>query len=303
MPTSHHGKHRHHIVVSAENNCYMAWQCKLFHYSCVSRLGVIPVIIVHALERKCHPYFADIISAGGIVRSAPSFRTTKLGHDYSPRNTPGTLLQASKIGYDPNDFIVLCDADMIFVRPLTFQHTLASERSFSLDYQREMVQRAAQTLGISTKTLEQNLGKIECAVPHVIPVAYAEQLAKAWLEAIDAFALPGVWETSMYAFGLAIVKLGLRMKLMRDVALNDEPYEAPGRSKIIHYAYGDDLWNKRHYWGNRSAHKIWEPSFDVPQGTILAEIVKQIREASVFYAKASNISNPLNVVHTFRTAS
>jgi hypothetical protein len=285
MPASPQGKRRHHVVVSAENNSYMAWQCKLFHYSCVSRLGVIPVILVHSLERKCHPYFADIIAAGGIVRSAPSFRTTKFGHDYSPRNTPGTLLQASRMGYNRNDFIVLCDPDMIFVRPLTFEHTLASERSASLDYEQKSVQRVARSLGISPKTLEQNLGKIECAVPHVIPVAYAEQFANAWLDAIDAFS-PGVWETSMYAFGFAAVKLGLRLKLRSDVALNDEPYEAPGRAKIIHYAYGDDLWNKRHYWESRSAHRVWQPSFDVPQRTILAEIVKQIREARAFYAKA-----------------
>jgi hypothetical protein len=285
MPTSPDGKRRHHVVVSAENNCYMAWQCKLFHYSCVSRLGVVPVIVVHSLERKCHPYFADIISAGGIVRSAPSFRKTKLGHDYSPRNTPGTLLQASLIGYDREDFIVLCDPDMIFVRPLTFQQTLASERCTSLDYQQKMVQRVARTLGISTKTLDQNLGKIECAVPHVIPVAYAEQFAKAWLDAIDAFT-PGVWETSMYAFGLALVKLGLRLKLMREVALNDEQYLVPRNAKIIHYAYGDDVWNKRHYWERRSAHKVWQPNSDVPQGTILAEIVKQIREARAFYAQS-----------------
>jgi hypothetical protein len=284
MATSHR-KGRHHVVVSAENNCYMAWQCKLFHYSCVSRLGIIPVIVVHSLERKCHPYFADIISAGGIVRSAPSFRTTKLGHEYSPRNTPGTLLQASLIGYDRNDFIVLCDPDMIFVRSVTFQHSLAGERSTGLDYQQEAVQKVARTLKISAKTIRQNSGKIECAVPHVIPVAYAEHFAKAWLDAIDAFA-PGVWETSMYAFGLTTVKLGLRLKLTRDVALNDEQYEVPGAAKIIHYAYGDDNWNKRHYWQRRAAHKVWQPNFDAPPGTILAEIIKQIREARIFYAKA-----------------
>ena len=275
----------HHIVVSSENNSYMAWQCKLFHYSCVSRLGLVPVFIVHSLERKWHPYFSDIVEAGGIVRSAPSYRTTRRGHDYSPRNTPGTLLEAAQIGYDRGDYIVLCDADMIFLSRIKFNYTFAAEGCTNLDYDQAGPRRAAQRLGIDGATLRRSRGKIECAVPHVIPVTHARSFADAWLEAIDSFD-PGIWETSMYAFGLATLRLGLRLKLTYDVALNDEQhFENAGTAKIIHYAYGDDTWNKRHYWEARAAKKVWYPTVKAREGTVLSEIVKQIREARDFYSR------------------
>src|SRR5258705_141738 len=133
----------------------MAWQCKLFHYSCVAHLGLIPVFIVHELDRRWHRYFQDI------------------------------------------------DAD---------------------------------TLGNGSHA-------VECAVPHVVPVRYAANLAERWLEAIDAFR-PGVWQTSMYAFGFAVLKLKLALSLTRFVALNDEPYERVGRASIIQYSYGNERWNK-----------------------------------------------------------
>jgi hypothetical protein len=138
---------KHHIVVSAENNCYMAWQCKLFYYSCVTHLGANPVFIVHELDRRWHRYFRDIVAAGGIVRSAPTYRQTANGYDYSPRNTAGTLVQAAMIGYSSGDFIVLCDADMIFLRKIRFPATFAAEGCTNLDYEDKRVRAAAVKFG------------------------------------------------------------------------------------------------------------------------------------------------------------
>jgi hypothetical protein len=277
---------KHHIVVSAENNCYMAWQCKLFHYSCLNYLGLRPVFVVHALDQEWHPYFRDIVSAGGIVRAAPNYRVTANGHDYSPRNTPGTLMQAGRMGYPPNDLIVLCDADMIFLRDITFPRTFASEGCSNLNYEQKAVRVAASKFGIEPALLRRRKRSLECAVPHVVPVHYAAVLSKIWLEAIDCFD-PGVWQTSMYAFGFAVIRLKLRLALTRLVALNDEPLEKIGRAKIIHYSYGDKSWNKRDYWHNGNLPRVWRPSAQAPRGTVLGEIISQIRAAAVFYGNGS----------------
>lgn len=277
---------KHHIVVSAENNSYMAWQCKLFHFSCVQHLGRRPVFIVHALNPDWHPYFCDIVAAGGVVRGAPSYRAMANGHDYSPRNTAGTLLQAGLIGYPKDDFVVLCDADMIFLRNVAFPCTLAAESCANLDYDQEPVRAAAVRFGIEHRLLDKRKHSIECAVPHVVPVRSAATLAKTWLEAIDCFE-PGVWQTSMYAFGFAALRLNLKIALTRLVALNDEPDEKVGRAKIIHYAYGDKKWNKRNYWHSGNLHKVWRPSVDAQGGTVSGEIVSQIRAAATFYANSS----------------
>ena len=51
------GKHR--IVVSAENTAYSGWQAKLFYYSCITRAGHRPTIVVHQTGREWHPEFHD----------------------------------------------------------------------------------------------------------------------------------------------------------------------------------------------------------------------------------------------------
>src|SRR6185436_484904 len=64
----------HQIVVSAENNPYVAWQCKLFYFSCVTRTSHRPVIIVHDLGGEWHPDFYELARAGCSIYSAPNHR-------------------------------------------------------------------------------------------------------------------------------------------------------------------------------------------------------------------------------------
>lgn len=274
---------KNHIIVSAENNAYLAWQCKLFHHSCVSRLGQCPVFLVHQWDQNWHPDFVDIVNAGGIVRSVPSYRMTGAGEDYSPRNTAGTLLQASMMGYSRSDFIVLCDPDMIFVRRPTFPSRLSAEYYSYLNYDQKDVRAAARRLGITAEQLEQRKRDVSCGVPHVIPVACARDLAELWLEAIDAFT-PGLWEISMYAFGLAVIKLGLTLELTNLVTINYASDHPLGRADVVHYCHGDDRWSKRSYFSNRLGKRVWDAPVQASRGTVLSEIVSQIREARSFYS-------------------
>ena len=273
---------RYRIVVCAENSPYLAWQAKLFHFSCVSRLTRSPIIVVHDCGSKWRRDFQELANAGAIVSRAPSYRITSNGDDYSPRNTAGTLLHAAELCSAQDEFIVLCDPDMIFVRQPDFSRSLSGEYYGYVNYDRKLVRRAAKKIGIRLEVLDRQKEELCCGVPYVIPVAAAKQLAEAWLQAMDEVS-PREWEDQMSAFGLAVVKLGLRITLTDMMNHNYWPNAVVNRD-VIHYCYGDKTWNKRNYFTARQARKVWSPAA-AQQGTILAELFSQIREARDFYSR------------------
>jgi hypothetical protein len=274
------GKHR--IVVSAENNPYMAWQCKLFHYSCVSRVGLTPTFVVHDYGETWQPGFREIVAAGGVVRGAPSYALTARGRDYAPRNTPGTLLHAAEMFEGADEFIVLCDPDMIFIEKPGFARTLSGEFYNYMCYEQEVVQEAARRFGVSPAEVA---GREElcCGVPYVIPVAVARPLAEAWLEAVDVFPRP-IWESVMYALGFAVARLKMSLKLTHLVGERCRMGSRP-EGDMIHYCYSGDTWDKRRFFTEEEAGGVWEARGRARRGTILAEILTQIREARKFYAR------------------
>src|SRR4051794_26007215 len=97
------------VVISAEANSYMAWQCKLAHYSCLSRFGQAPVFIVHDAEEKDIPDWKEITATGGAIFKAPSYRQTSRGMDYACRNAAGTLLEAARVIGSETTSLLLCD--------------------------------------------------------------------------------------------------------------------------------------------------------------------------------------------------
>lgn len=269
------------IIVSAENNEYMAWQCQLFYFSCVSRLNHTPIIIVHQSGEEWAPGFIRIAKAGGIVRSAPSYRINAMGVSYPPRNTAGTLLHALDMNFWKDDFFVLCDPDMLFMRKPRLPKTLAAERYSYLDYGKRDVQAAVRNFSLDPSLVLRHEQKIRCGVPYVIPVREAERLARAWLDAIDAFEA-SVWEGVMYAFGLAVLKLGLDITLMQTTDTNFWPRGKLKRA-ILHYCYGDRTWSKRRFWTKDKAQEVWKAYGSAPLGTPLGELLHQIKEARDFY--------------------
>jgi hypothetical protein len=273
----------HLIVVSAENNPYMAWQCKLFHFSCLTRVNLVPVFIVHKADEGWHDGFREIVRAGGIVRSAPNYRFTPSKFNYPPRNTAATLLHVARMLDDRKENIVLCDPDMIFVRPSVFPRALAGDYYSYLDYDRDEVKLASRRIGIADGALKQRGDELCCGVPYVIPVSLAAPLAQAWLEAIDAFP-PRLWEISMYAFGLATLKLDLRISLTHSIDHNYLP-QAKLSGDMVHYCYGDDEWDKRFFITEEESRQVWDPQAQAKEGSILGEIFSQIREAKKFYSR------------------
>jgi hypothetical protein len=271
----------HQIVVSAENNPYIAWQCKLFYFSCVTRMDHQPIVIVHDWGEEWHPDFYELAKAGCAIYSAPNYRFDRDGNDYACRNHPGSLLRAAELFRDQDVRIVLCDPDMVFVRAVEFPDVLAGEFSSFMDYDRDFVNEVLPKFGVTRATLDSQKDSLCVSVPYAVPSKVARELGETWLSTIELFS-PRRWEDVMYAFGLSTVKLGLRVEVTHLVDHNYWPEERV-QAPMIHYAYGDERWNKRDYGTGKTNREVWNPPDNYPPDTILGELANQIREARDFY--------------------
>jgi len=272
-------KPAHRIFVSAENNAYCGWQTKLFYFSCVTRLNHQPTIIVHDSGRRWHSDFYDLVRAGATVRPAPGYAQSIRGR-YPPRNTAGTLIHAAEMCRE-GELIVLCDPDMIFVREPEFPETLAGNFYSYLDYDRPEVVAASKILKVAEARLSKHKADLRCGVPYVIPASHAKQLGELWLQAVDAF-WPRSWVDIMHAFGLAVVRLGLGVTLTDLVDFDERP-DARVRRSMIHYCYGDETWEKRTFFEDEHAKKVWFPNVVAKRGSVREEIFSQIVAARNFY--------------------
>lgn len=271
---------KHQIIVSAENNAYTGWQCKLFYFSCVTRLHRQPIIIVHDSGGEWHPDFHELARAGCTLQRAPNYRHHGKGDDYAPRNTAGTLIHAAELCAE-NEFIILCDPDMIFTGAMQFPEVLSGDFVSYLNYDKEFIPAAMNNGGITRDLTLVEKESLRCGVPYVIPTRQAREIGGAWLAAADAFSHRR-WEDIMYAFGLAVMQLGLKVDLTHFATHNfwpDENLKAP----IIHYCYGDERWTKRDYFKDEQVRDLWTARTDAAEGSILEELLKQIREAGEFY--------------------
>jgi len=289
------GKHR--IIVSAENSAYMAWQCKLFYFSCVARQGHQPIFIVHANGDAWDPGFLDLVRAGAAVRPAPSYLCEKR---LTTRNTVGTLLHAAQ-WVRPDEFIVLCDPDMIFARKTEFPSRLAGNFYSYLHYDQEHIAHAASQFGLTHRALLKREDQIRCGVPYVIPAAHAARLGEVWLDAMDCFSIAGrgwdsVWLDVMFAFGLAVAKLGWTVATFDAVDMNDQ-CESPLRHPILHYCLGDDAWDKRWFRSDEKVHDVWDSTFQATEGSVAQELFGQMEEARRFY-RESFLNLPLGHLRT-----
>jgi hypothetical protein len=124
---------------------------------------------------------------------------------------------------------------------------------------------------------------LRCGVPYVIPARHARRLGDLWLQAVDAFP-PRRWIDIMHAFGLAVVRLGLRVSLTELVDSDEQPKARVSRD-MIHYCYGDEIWEKRDFV-EEQAREVWFPRVAAKRGTIRGEILSQIIEARMFYANS-----------------
>jgi hypothetical protein len=54
---------------------------------------------------------------------------------------------------------------------------------------------------------------------------------------------------------------------------------------VVHYCYGDERWSKRQFWTEQGVPQVWEARARAKRGSVLAEVLGQLREARRFYAR------------------
>lgn len=286
------------FVVSAENNHYMAWQAMLFHYSCSKHMGQAPIIVVHAGEGELASGFERIALANGRVQRARNFRMDH-GLEYAPRNSAGTLACVESDA----DYVILCDPDMIFLRPLALDRLQLDDDQVSFDWVSYLEEdqenlpvlvRACERAGVSVDVLLS--AKVRGGVPHIVPGGVREKLSREWLRCIEYFgpettpdgrSLSGMyWIASMWALVLAVHRLGLRSVSTRFSTANHPASRLFGaahtESEILHYCYGDEEFDKRRFGAAADQERnVWRAR--ARPESVHAEICSELRAAAAYY--------------------
>jgi hypothetical protein len=266
------------IVVSSENTQYMGWQTQLFCFSALTTLGQYPTIIVHQTGFPLRPEFSMLRDDGFNLIETQSFSVFRKGK-YPPRNEIGSLLTIASMPSFAAEHILFCEPDMLFVGPLEYRDTLSGEFYHYLHYEQNHIMRAAEKVGLADVTEKLNETN-RIGVPYLIPVRDVKRIASRWIEVLDAFDIPE-WIDIMYAFGFALRLEGIHPETTH--VMNDNLLQSKSLTgRIIHYCYGDSIWSKRSFVDRSPLNK---PDWSLPRansGTVLHEIVRQIRDAKKF---------------------
>lgn len=273
---------RYQIFVSTENSLYMAWQTQLFCYSAWTTLGQRPVVILHASGEPVRAGYLELRSCGFTVIEVPSYAATRTGGAYPPRNEVGSLVEIASLATLGGGPILFCEPDMLFVQPLAYRGVLAAEFYVYLHYEDPHVRNVLRKFAMEHRAADFNIGS-RFGVSYLIPQQYLKRLAARWIEVIDQFDQLE-WIDIMYAFGIATALEGLDVETTHFMTDNYRPTR-PLRH-IIHYCYGDAVWNKRSFRCSSPLESTNE-SLDLGRpGTVLGEIMRQLRGARAFFSES-----------------
>lgn len=301
---------RYDIVVSAENNAYMVWQAMLFHASCVRHMDQTPIIVVHTDSPEVLPGFERIRKTGGRVQTAPDYRRFG-GVNYPPRNTAASLKHVQSDA----DFIVLCDPDMVFLRPLPLKELNLADRQVSFDFvgylngdldeHQPALDEVCHRAGIDP--MKMSNPQTNGGVPHVIPSCHSQSLSNLWLDLIEMFpSIPPCspedtgarprechigpqkgWLTTMWALVMAAERLKLQPVLTRWCISNSKggrplPIGDSSGPCMIHYCYRDEGFHKHEYDTREAAERdVWNQPPD--DGSVCGNVRAQLRQACEFF--------------------
>ena len=268
------------VVVSAENSSYIAWQTQLFCFSALTRLGKRPTVIVHRSAAPLLEEFEIVRAWGCPVVEAPQFRIHPRG-EYPPRNEVGSLLTVACLPEFREGFVLFCEPDMLFVKPVTYSGELCGEYYGYIDYKQERIAKVARNFGMEDKLdILNRISRI--GVPYLIPASIVSSIARRWLQVLDSIEELG-WVDIMYAYGVALALEGQVAQTTYSMTDNKDPLKQLDRF-IIHYCYGDWRWNKRTFRDGQSPlREAPMPSAKGLRGTVLGEILLQIRQARAYH--------------------
>ena len=267
------------VVVSSENSHYIGWQTTAFCLSSIRYLNIAPIVIVHATHAPLNDSFRRLADLGCTIYRAESYRQHPLD-DYPPRNELGSLLVAAELDLNAYSSILFCESDLLFTGPLSFAAGVTGQYYSYLKYTEPRVAEIIdqQSLGISPAFLEEHY---QIGVPYLIPQEILRPLSKLWIESLDRF--PNLTQIDiMYAFGMVLAKMGIMPHTQKLLVGNQNPHDPLG-ARIIHYCYGDSVWNKRDYLGEASPFETADLLVDnFPVRSTGREILDQISFAAKF---------------------
>lgn len=244
-------------------------------------MGQWPIVVVHKADESLRSEFLELRQRGCTVLEAPSFRLHRKGL-YPPRNELGSLLTISSM-HSLDQPILFCEPDMLFVDKIEYKDVLTGEYYGYLNYDSEHIAGVARHLLIEHLLPCLNrYGKI--GVPYLIPAQFLHRIASRWLETLDAFE-ELQWIDIMYAFGLCLALEGLEAETSHIMNDNFRPSGQLSR-RLVHYCYGDSVWNKRFFLDKGTPLGVPDELLPRTQpGSILHEMMCQLRQARAFYAR------------------
>jgi hypothetical protein len=288
------------IVVSSDNNDYLAWQCMLFHHSCTSHLGQAPIIVVHGDNGPLAQGYRLLLQKGGIVQRLPSMASIgSIG--YAPRNMWATLKGVETSAEN----IVFCDPDFIFLRPIDFASIVAQldGKAISLDqvgymtvgnHNRLILETVCKRAWISFKNLDDLT--VSGGSPLIVPTKLRRRLAREWANLTEDYLTTSfqhygavnseVWIAAMWGLVLAAFRIDAPIMLTSMCTANQAGAILDlNNCGIVHYCYGDEVFDKRRFSNTEASLKtVWK--MQAPEGTVNGVLAKALREAAEFYELA-----------------
>jgi hypothetical protein len=168
----------------------------------------------------------------------------------------------------------------LYERPLDYSDALGAELYTYLHFEETRVAHAARACGIGHLIARLNATR-RIGVPYLIPTRLNGRLASRWVEVLDTFEELR-WIDIMYAFGIAVEMERLDVEVTHMMTDNYHPMKPVRR--LVHYCFGDPVWDKRQF---RHQSPLELPDEALPAGvpgTVLGEILRQIRQARAFFS-------------------
>lgn len=288
------------VVVSSDNNNYLAWQCMVFHHSCVTHLGKVPIIVVHGGNEPLVEGYRILQKHGGVIQRLPTLKFAG-AIEYAGRNVWATLKGVKTSA----NSIVLCDPDMIFLRQVDFSEIAVALEGDGVsvdrvsymtvgDHNRAILEKVSKSAWIDTSLLSEI--NTNGGVPYVIPTNLRRRVAREWAARTEDCLMASlkhhgemnseVWISVMWGFVFAALRNDIPMRITDLCATNgkfaEERPSVLSERAIVHYCYCDSYFDKKRFTGaEASRNPVWKSS--APEGTINGAVTKAIREAARFY--------------------
>lgn len=240
-----------------------------------------------------HRHFLTMLENGGRAQRVLNYRGVGTV-DYVPRNTAATLLNIKTSA----PYIMLCDPDFLFLKPIPRDVLPKSDNEITFDYMgfMQVNNDTIEDLHEPARKAGVDLGQLTGAamggaVPHIVPTSIARKVAVDWLKCIEFFATskdPILWVASMWSLVFTVQRLNLQCSVTR-LAITDSgrekmvDLESSSAPKILHFAYGDKYFVKRNYSGSdvTLTSSVWDVK--APEGSMSGFICGYLNEVKRSY--------------------